>query len=259
MSEIKKMSPDKPFKILLIGDSCVDEYVYGICTRLNPEAPVPVLDYTRTETKPGMAANVYENLKVFKVDATFITNKEKIIKTRFVDDKYNHQIIRVDRHEKLSPLMESSFDKGFDVIVISDYDKGYISKERLFEIVEMAHCPVFIDTKKKVLPDKSNCYIKINEPEFRQIENPPVNTIATLGDKGAMYKGKIYPTEKVTVFDVVGAGDTFLAALSYFFLLLGSIEEAIPYANKAASIAVQHTGTYVLTEADVDKIIKSVE
>lgn len=257
MTEVKKMSPDKPFKILLIGDSCIDEYVYGICSRLNPEAPVPVLDYTRTETKPGMAANVYENLKAFKVDATFVTNNEKIVKTRFVDDKYNHQILRVDRHENLSPLAESSFDKSFDAIVISDYDKGYISKDKLFEIVENAHCPVFIDTKKRVLPDKPNCYIKINEPEFKQIENPPANTIATLGDKGAMYQGKIYPTEKVPVFDVVGAGDTFLAALSYFYLLLGSVDAAIPYANKAASIVVQHIGTYVLTDDDVTKILQN--
>ncbi|MGG9972507.1 bifunctional heptose 7-phosphate kinase/heptose 1-phosphate adenyltransferase [Ferruginibacter sp. SUN002] len=257
MSGSENTTASKQFKILLIGDSCIDEYVYGICSRLNPEAPVPVLDYTRTETKPGMAANVYANLKAFKADITFITNKEKIVKTRFVDDKYNHQILRVDRHETLSPLIESSFDKNFDAIVISDYDKGYISKEKLFEIVDNAQCPVFIDTKKKVLPNKANCYIKINEPEYKQIENPPANTIATLGDKGAMYNGKVYPTEKVTVFDVVGAGDTFLAALSYFYLQLGSVEAAIPYANKAASIVVQHIGTYVLTDDDVAKILQN--
>lgn len=246
-----------PFKILLIGDNCIDEYVYGICSRLNPEAPVPVLDYTRTETKPGMAANVYENLKTFKVEIEFITNKEKIIKTRFVDDKYNHQILRVDRHEPLSPLIQSVFDKSFDAIVISDYDKGFISKDKLFEIVDMAHCPVFIDTKKRIIPDKPNCYIKINEAEYNLLDNPPANTIATLGDKGAMYNGKVYPTSKVTVFDVVGAGDTFLAALAYFYLVLGSIEKAIPYANKAAAIVVQHIGTYVLTEEDVKSIIAS--
>ncbi len=107
-----------------------------------------------------------------------------------------------------------------------------------------------------MLPDKQDCYIKINEPEYKQLENPPANTIATLGDKGAMFKGRIYPTEKVTVFDVVGAGDTFLAALSYFYLLLGTVEAAIPYANKAASIVVQHIGTYVLTDKDVEKILQ---
>ena len=121
MTELKITPLPIPYKILLIGDSCVDEYVYGICTRLNPEAPVPVLDYTRTEMKPGMAANVYENLKAFQLDIEFFTNEEKIVKTRYVDDKYNHQILRVDRHEVLAPLKKSIAADKYDAIVISDF------------------------------------------------------------------------------------------------------------------------------------------
>ncbi len=255
MTESKITPPPALFRLLLIGDSCLDEYVYGHCTRLNPEAPVPVLDYTHTETKPGMAANVYENLKAFKTQVDFITNKEKIVKTRYIDRKYNHQILRVDKHEPLSPLTARVSSAKYDAIVISDYNKGFISAEKLFEIVAGAECPVFIDTKKTTLPDKHNCYIKVNEPEYAALSNPPANVIATLGDRGAMYRNEIYPTEKVTVFDVVGAGDTFLAALAYFYLLLGSAEKAIPYANKASSIVVQHTGTYTLTDEDVRKIM----
>lgn len=247
----------KRFKILLIGDGCIDEYVYGICSRLNPEAPVPVLDYTRIERKPGMAANVNENLKAFDIDVTFLTNEENIIKTRYVDHKHNHQILRVDRQDTLASLDSFVIDKSFDAIVISDYNKGFISQERLFEIAEKAKCPVFIDTKKTELPDKENCFIKINEPEYKLLKNPPSNTIVTLGEKGAMFKGEIYPTEKVHVFDVVGAGDTFLAVLSYFYLLTGSIEKSIPYANKAASIAIQHTGTYILSKEDVQSLFEN--
>lgn len=254
MTELKITPPPIPYKILLIGDSCVDEYVYGICTRLNPEAPVPVLDYTRTEMKPGMAANVYENLKAFQLDIEFFTNEEKIVKTRYVDDKYNHQILRVDRHEVLAPLKKGIAADKYDAIVISDYDKGFLPAGKLFEIAEAATCPVFIDTKKKTVPDKANCFIKVNEVEYKNLLNPPQNIITTMGDKGALYMGKIYSSEKVTVFDVVGAGDTFLAALAYFYLSLGSIELAIPYANKASSIAVQHTGTYVLTQGDIEKV-----
>ena len=64
----------------------------------------------------------------------------------------------------------------------------------------------------------------------------------------------MYPAEKVNVFDVVGAGDTFLSALVYFYLVHGSIEDSIPYANKAASIAVSNFGTYVLTKEDVETL-----
>ena len=45
----------KQFSVLVIGDSCDDEYIYGDCSRLNPEGPIPVLDRTSAEVKPGMA------------------------------------------------------------------------------------------------------------------------------------------------------------------------------------------------------------
>ncbi len=110
--------------------------------------------------------------------------------------------------------------------------------------------PVFIDSKKTKLPKKS-CYVKINEDEYKKLDKPSKNLIVTKGGKGAEYKGKLYPGISVGVFDVCGAGDTFLSALVYFYLLYGRIEEAIPYANRAAAIAVQNFGTYVLTENDV--------
>ena len=74
------------------------------------------------------------------------------------------------------------------------------------------------------------------------------------GGKGAEYNGKLYPTEPVQVFDEVGAGDTFLSTLVYFYLKYGTIEEAIPYANKAAAIAVSNFGTYTLTKEDVNTL-----
>ena len=113
--------------------------------------------------------------------------------------------------------------------------------------------PIIIDSKKTNLPD--NCYIKVNDIEYDKLETKSDNVIITRGGKGTEYQGKIYPAEKVNVFDVVGAGDTFLAALTYGYLKYNSIEEAIPFANKAAAIAVSHTGTYVLTEEDVKKIL----
>lgn len=247
------MLQQKQFKILLIGDSCIDEYVYGTCTRLNPEAPVPVLQYTRTEKKPGMARNVFENLKAFSVDIEFITNKEEIVKRRYIDEKYNHQILRVDYETNLSPLKTKIFSNGYDAIVISDYNKGFLSKEKIYKIVKDSKCPVFIDSKKTDLhlPNKKNCYVKINDIEYKKLTKKINNIILTKGGNGAEYNGKLYEAEKVNVFDVVGAGDTFLSTLVYFYLICGTIENAILYANKAAAIAVSHPGTYVLTKKDV--------
>ena len=59
-------------------------------------------------------------------------------------------------------------------------------------------------------------------------------------------------SEKVNVFDVVGAGDTFLAALTHAYLTYEDITLAITVANKASSIAVQHYGCYTLSLEDVE-------
>lgn len=248
------MPQQKQLKVLLIGDSCTDEYVYGSCERLNPEAPVPILKFNRKETKKGMAWNVRENIESFGIEVYMITNQETITKTRYIDEKYNQQILRVDNEPDLKPMNYNLPDEHFDALVISDYDKGFLSNEKVFELVEWFDGPVFIDSKKTKLP-KESCFVKINDLEFSKLDNPADNLIITRGSKGAEYQGKLYPGEKVDIFDAVGAGDTFLSAMVYFYLKCGKIEEAIPYANKAAAIAVSNFGTYILTKEDVNEIL----
>ena len=244
-------------KVLLIGDSCEDRYFYGEAKRLNPEAPVPILEYKRGVTSKGMVWNVRENLLSFGVEVYLSTHPEEIIKTRFIDEKSNQQILRSDEEPKIEPL---SFDfpeewySEYDALVISDYDKGFLTTEKIFELTSRFVGPVFIDSKKTLLPE--DAYIKINELEYERMSHFNYeNLIITRGGKGAEYKGDLYPAEKVNVFDVVGAGDTFLAALTYGYLKYGRIDKAIPLANKAAAVAVSHRGTYVLTEEDVTKIL----
>ena len=244
------MQPQKQLKILLIGDSCTDEYVYGTCERLNPEAPVPILNLKRKETTRGMAWNVRENLMSFGMEVFILTNNESITKTRYIDEKSNQHILRVDDESPLEPMDYELPEDKYDALVISDYDKGFLTQKKIFELTQWFDGPVFIDSKKTTLP--GDAYIKINEEEFKKITHyNPENLIVTKGGKGAEYKGQLYEGEKVKVYDVVGAGDTFLSALVYFYLLCGTIEKAIPYANKASAIAVQNFGTYVLTEKDV--------
>jgi D-beta-D-heptose 7-phosphate kinase/D-beta-D-heptose 1-phosphate adenosyltransferase len=246
----------KSFKVLLIGDSCEDEYIYGRCERISPEAPVPVMRFSKLETKSGMAGNVCLNLQVFGIDITFLTNSEKIVKTRFIDEKSNQQMLRVDNEEKIKPLLLPISTDNFDAVVISDYNKGYLTESKLFELVNQSSCPVFIDSKKTFLPNKENCFVKINEYEYEKLDSKCYidNLIITKGSEGCIYNNTLYPAEKVKVYDVVGAGDTFLAALVYGYLKYANIDKALMLGNKAAAIAVQHPGTYVLTEEDVKNL-----
>ena len=247
------MQPQKQLKILLIGDSCTDEYVYGTCERLNPEAPVPILRFNRKETTKGMAWNVRENLMSFGIEVFILTNSESITKTRYIDEKSNQHILRVDDEGLCDPMEYELPEDEYDALVISDYDKGFLTAKKIQELVEWFDGPVFIDSKKTELPD--GCYIKVNDIEYEKLQTKNNNVIITKGGKGAEYQGKLYTGEDVKVFDAVGAGDTFLSALVYFYLLYGRIDKAIPYANKAASIAVQNFGTYVLTKEDVNEIL----
>ena len=252
LKENQNTQQQKSFKVLLIGDSCIDVFVYGVVKRLNPEAPVPVLNYTKKEYKGGMALNVLENLKAFGVEVELLTNNDKSIKTRYIDEKTNQQILRLDEDKLVEPLEYTEY-AGFDAIVISDYNKGFISENFLFSITKNSSCPIFIDSKKTNLPTK-NCFIKINDIEYEKLTSSNTNVIITRGGHGAEYNKTIYPAEKVKVYDVVGAGDTFLAALTYGYLKYGNIEKAIPLANKAAAVAVSNLGTYVLTKQDVENI-----
>ena len=240
-------------KVLLIGDSCEDRYFYGDVKRLNPEAPVPILEYRRGVTSKGMALNVRENLMSFDVEVCILTNEESITKTRYIDERSNQHILRLDNESPLKPMEYEIPDEDFDALIISDYDKGFLTTQKICELVSEFEGPVFLDSKKKVLPSHG-CFIKINETEKELLTGDYNNLIVTRGSGGADFDGVNYPAEKTKVYDVVGAGDTFLAALVYFHLLYGRIEEAIPFANKAASIAVQNFGTYVLTEKDVQNL-----
>jgi len=244
----------KLFKVLLIGDSCEDRFVYGRCNRLNPEAPVPVLDYLREDIKGGMCLNVAENLKSFNIKVDIITNNEKILKTRYIDEVSNQQLLRVDSEQKIEPYSSTVDLSLYDAVVISDYNKGFITEEFLFRLTSKKKCPIFIDSKKTNLP-KENCFIKINELEYSKIETPSDNIIVTLGGKGSMFRNRIYNTKNIETRDIIGAGDTFLSALVFGYLYYESIDKAINLANLAAGISVSYPGIYTLTKKDVSKII----
>lgn len=243
-------------KILLIGDNCTDVFIYGICTRLNPEAPTPVFKEVYRNQNHGMAGNVFNNLKALglKDITSFITHKEEILKTRYVDIKSNYILLRVDRDIIPQSIQEISVLNiaDYELVIISDYDKGYLSA-RDIEIILSQSKLSFIDTKKPIDNWILNAsYIKINDAEYNNIQNN-TNTlnileknkklIVTIGNKGTKYNGKIFkPAHQVHVRDIVGAGDTFLASLAGHFFLHREIIEAINFANLCSGQVVEKKG-----------------
>jgi D-beta-D-heptose 7-phosphate kinase/D-beta-D-heptose 1-phosphate adenosyltransferase len=66
-----------------------------------------------------------------------------------------------------------------------------------------------------------------------------------------MKDGIIYPTKKVEVFDVSGAGDSFMAGLVIQFLLTKKFDDAINFANSCASNVVKKSGTAIIDFEEV--------
>ena len=246
----------KPYSVLLIGDDGVDIYKYGDVNRISPEAPIPILNMTHETIAHGMAGNVKRNLEAFGLQVTYKHGMRTSTKIRFIDNKSNHHLLRMDDDQISKPIEINVEDLNtFDAIVISDYNKGTVNW-RLAESIAKSNFmgPVFVDTKKKNLDIFDGFFVKVNEDEYKNRTTNTRKTIVTLGARGAMYEDITYPTPKVEMHDVCGAGDTFLAALVYKFLHTSVIEESIIFANKAASISVQHFGVYALTKEDINAI-----
>lgn len=241
-------------KILVIGDFCVDCFVYGKTERLSPEAPVPVFIPTKSKINDGMAGNVAANLSKMSTEyqIELYHQDELIKKTRYIDASTNHMFLRVDEGEdKITPLVltDEVVDRVVeaDAVVISDYNKGYLNLDTINKIGELAKFS-FLDTKKKINDDtiKNFTFIKLNEEEFKKniTEDPEKlkKIIATLGSRGAQYMAKQYPVEAKETIDVSGAGDTFLAAFVVNYLQTNDVDIAITFANKMSSVVVSRKG-----------------
>jgi D-beta-D-heptose 7-phosphate kinase/D-beta-D-heptose 1-phosphate adenosyltransferase len=266
MKNTNKKRPNN--RVLVVGEACSDIFVYGNASRLCPDVPAPVFTPKNSINTPGMAGNTARNLESlgFKVD--FIQQQEIIKKTRYIDSKLNYTFLRVDEGEdKVTPFNESIIHereiRDYDAVVISDYGKGFLSESDIEKFCKN-NANTFLDTKK-ILGDycREVKIIKINSPEFERLkgninlEDWRNKLIVTLGDRGCMYYRDhiassghgfhYYDVESVDVFDLSGAGDTFLAALVAKYLEPNNMEDAIIYANKKSAEAVRKKGVSVIT------------
>ena len=245
--------------VLVVGEVCNDITYFCNVSRISPEAPVPVADLIWKSRTDGMAGNVDSNLRAFGIDTTFLHQRltQHIDKTRYVDMKSGQHLLRADStHPKITPLDVATIENinQYNAIVISDYNKGFVAYDTAIQLRTLFNGPILIDSKKTNLSCFEGCIVKINELEYSRAESVPRSTIVTLGSKGAMYDGKLYPSDEVKMFDVCGAGDTFLAGLTYKMLQGDSIGPCIEFANKCAGIAVQHQGTYTLKKKDIESL-----
>ena len=256
-------------KVLVIGDGCKDVFRYGRCDRLSPEAPVPIFKPIFSASNGGMAVNVYKNLQALGVECDIVTDSG-ITKTRFVDEVSNQMLLRVDENDNVAEISHEdlwSIDfSQYEAVVISDYNKGFLSIDYI-KYIGRSHPNVFMDTKKKMGEWVNDIFcVKINSKEFNEncsnsfISNYRNHLIVTEGKSGARWIhsdgynkfSKLFCIEEEhQVRDLSGAGDTFIAALVADYIKNKDMGTAIEFANKCASWVVTQKGVVTV---DLTKI-----
>ena len=175
-------------KVLIIGDLMIDSYTWGRVSRISPEAPVPVVNVIRRESRLGGAGNVVLNIASLGATAVICSvigddapgrELQKIIldsnlsteglivepgrmttvKERIIAG--SQQVVRVDSETESS--ISSSSQKALlahikdsisdvDVIIFEDYDKGVLNYSLIQAVISMAKeniIPTVVDPKRK--------------------------------------------------------------------------------------------------------------
>ena len=242
-------------RILIIGDSCTDKFIYGECKRLCPEAPVPVFSPVNSTTNEGMARNVYNNLSSIdpELNIDFISNNNTMVKTRLVDIKTNQMLLRLDDNDSCPRFEGLDELEDYDVVVISDYNKGFLQEEDIKFLIEKY--PISFVDSKKIFGEwvDGATFIKINEVEYEKNKNKfnknnfKGQLIVTLGERGVQWNELIYPpTRQAEVSDLSGAGDTFFAGFISQYLKSGSIVQSINFAQDCSLKAVEKKGVVII-------------
>ena len=241
-------------RVLVIGESCTDIFVYGTSNRKSPEGNGPVFVPISETYGAGMASNVANNLGAMGLDTDIHSDSGNIIKSRYVNQNTNELYLRVDENDSVNRIDISKLSdiSQYDAIIISDYCKGFLTEEDISNIASL-HSLVILDTKKK-LGDwcKDLKFIKINRLEWKNNKDVIRDNewlfdkiICTLDKTGTAYKHKTYPVIPIENGDVSGAGDTFTAGFVVRYLDSKDIGTSIEWGNYCAGEVIKKKGVSV--------------
>ena len=307
-------------KVLVIGDLMIDEYLWGSVDRISPEAPVPVVSVQKESHALGGAGNVIHNLVAMGAEVTAIgtagTGKtgqmifEKLEdlgietdgvisepqrpttrKTRVIAS--NQQVLRIDKEikkninadtlEKLGKIIESKISNA-SLVIISDYDKGLVTRELVQKIVTLAEKyniltladPKSLNFSKYervsiLTPNKKEASLAANmdiksekdlfDAGWKIMDQVKLERLLlTCGKDGMVLfeKGREpYTIESKArqVFDVSGAGDTVISLLGLGLATGGTFKQSASIANVAAGIVVAKIGT---ATASIDELKRAL-
>lgn len=269
---------------MVIGEHCIDKFIYCKCDRLMPEAPAPIFIPQYNTENQGMAANVWRNLELLGNECHFLTHKTPILKTRYIEQQSNQCVVRIDENDFVTEA--ESFNEqmlfdylqrrnlkaaDFDAVVISSYNKGFLTPTGanfIINLFGLHEKPTFMDCKWVLGGWSKNAFcVKINEKEYNENkksisfpDNFCKNLVVTLGSRGALLvnKNKEFAAKKVEVSNVSGAGDMFITGLLSKFLETNNLEEGVKYGNACSGFKVSRRGIEDLNIQEVNELYSKV-
>ena len=223
-----------------------------------------------------------ENSRIFTaVKKRIVSESHHICR---IDKEPSQREIKSIAYESFKNNLTKAISKNeYKFTVISDYAKGIISKESYGLINQLSKSPIIVDPKPVNKIDYKNAFIlkpnkkeifelakvdidptnedlvELKEPIFEFIHKNNINNlIVTDGINGSYLINREeiqhFPSEKVEVYDVSGAGDSFLAALVFCCSENKNLIDSVKFANVAASTTIIHSGTTPLLKKDILKI-----
>jgi D-beta-D-heptose 7-phosphate kinase/D-beta-D-heptose 1-phosphate adenosyltransferase len=218
-------------------------------------------------------------------------SRQTTSKTRVIAS--HQQIVRVDE-EDTSPISAEAEARALEAIsgrlpavgavVISDYAKGFLTPSLLAAVIAAAEAAgkrVFVDPKGADFSRYQGCFLlKPNRLELSILSGLPARNhletlaagshlsdcmpgamiLVTEGSEGMTLFAGARPVEQLAtaprqVFDVTGAGDTVLAALSLAISAGAACRNAMELASEAAAIAIGTVGTATVKLAQLEAAV----
>ena len=251
-------------RALTVGDAMIDHYIHGRVERLCPEGPVPIfIPEGKMDNRNGGAGHVADQLEALCETSWTFHGKPISEKTRFMVG--SHLLLRVDEDkvpaatdaQRIAGLERSLIDAKYDVIVLSDYAKGWLSHTFCRWIIKYAkehEIPVIVDPKGRDWDKYEGCTLIC--PNVHELKAWGGENVAqfpfmllkcgahglTLYQPSGAYE---FPAKAKLVFDVTGAGDIVTAVAAATIGAGGTLMQAATLANLAAGWSVGEIGTVV--------------
>lgn len=242
------------------------------------------------------AAQLRGILAAAGIDSTMLlglVERPTIVKTRVI--AHNQQVVRVDwehdeplkvKHRKLLLEMLAAQAPHLDAVIVSDYGKGVIDKSLLDQLRRLSRrhgVTVAVDPKIRNMPHYhgfttmtpnhhetgqalgiklANRNAEVHQAGRRLRKKLRLDSLVVTRGEGGMslFFGENevvdIPTVAREVYDVTGAGDTVIAALTCGLAVGAGLHEAAQIANHAAGLVIAEIGTASAAAAEVARAIR---